>query len=415
MSTRTRRGGRPRRRSRLVDHRPRRRSDPHAENDPNGRQSRHRRAWTDLGHLDVALVYGASPELPRVYGIDRPRGSATTAPTGPTEIVTDTEQLWLANLAEPPTPLDDPVDPRRHLQLAAGTLASADEIGRRGWTTTTIGLAPRTHRRRDRRPNRRASPNRRRPWPARRGPRGTLQPSRAPLGSHRRRRARRALRPCHDRRTHPRRSHNRYPHPFRHRRNQHHPTCAHRLHHRRTRRPRRAPARSAPISCSLPATSTTAAALPPPRRPTRRHHRRRSTRGHHRRLDRRRPEPLPASPATQSNEAITMDASPAPAAPRRLPTSAACCGRSQPTGVPVASPDRRLSSCRSTPPQPPTGSPFKPPPTRTAIRPASASATRDYASIPLRPHDWHGEWTIRRTIKPAMSPKGRTASGWESQ
>ena len=113
--------------------------DPDAQNDPNGPTAVTVARRTDLGYLDVALVYGASPELLDLYGIDRLQGLATTAPTGPTEIVTDTEQLWLANLAEPPTPLDDTVELDATYGSLPGTLASADEIHRRGWTTTTVG------------------------------------------------------------------------------------------------------------------------------------------------------------------------------------------------------------------------------------------------------------------------------------
>lgn len=113
--------------------------DPKAQDDPNGPVAVTIARRTDLGYLDVALVYRASPELIDLYGINRLQGVATTAPTGPTDIVTDTEQIWLSNLADPPTPLTQTGGLDMTYSSLPNTLASTDEIERRGWTTRTVG------------------------------------------------------------------------------------------------------------------------------------------------------------------------------------------------------------------------------------------------------------------------------------
>jgi putative ABC transport system permease protein len=113
--------------------------DRRAQDDPNGPTAVTIARRTDLGYLDVALVYEASPTLLALYGINTLHGLATTAPTGPTELVTDTEQIWLTNLAEPPAPVNATVDLDGTYSSLPGTLVGADEINRRGWTTRTVG------------------------------------------------------------------------------------------------------------------------------------------------------------------------------------------------------------------------------------------------------------------------------------
>ncbi|UNX53767.1 FtsX-like permease family protein [Georgenia sp. TF02-10] len=113
--------------------------DPRAQDDPIGPTAVTVARRTDLGYLDVALVYRATPELLDLYGLDRLDGVATTAPTGPTDIVTDTHQLWLANLGGPPAPLDDAVTLDPTYGSLPGTLVGAEELDRRGWTTRTVG------------------------------------------------------------------------------------------------------------------------------------------------------------------------------------------------------------------------------------------------------------------------------------
>jgi putative ABC transport system permease protein len=112
--------------------------DPQVD-DPDGRRAVTVARRSDIGYLDVGLVYAATPELLAPHGVDRPRGLLTTAPPGPADMVVDHDRLWLANAAEPP----EQVGGWTSLDAAAGSLPGtflgSDEIERRGWTTAPVG------------------------------------------------------------------------------------------------------------------------------------------------------------------------------------------------------------------------------------------------------------------------------------
>lgn len=91
------------------------------------------------GYLDVALLYRATPQLLESYGLATVDGIATTGPTGPPDVVTDTQQMWLSNLGGPTTPLGQAVDLTPSYTSLPGTLVGDDEIRRRGWTKATVG------------------------------------------------------------------------------------------------------------------------------------------------------------------------------------------------------------------------------------------------------------------------------------
>ncbi len=91
------------------------------------------------GYLDVALVYRATPQLLDAHGLGTLEGFATTGPTGSSDIVTDPNQMWLANLAGPPSRFQDAVDLSPSYTSLPGTMVSDNEIGRRGWDAATVG------------------------------------------------------------------------------------------------------------------------------------------------------------------------------------------------------------------------------------------------------------------------------------
>jgi putative ABC transport system permease protein len=117
--------------------------DPRVD-DPDGRRAVTLARPTDIGYLDVALLYLATPELLAHYDIDLDDlgpdvDIVTTAPEGPSEIVTDTSQLWLSNMSTPPLLAQDVLEVPASYSSLPASFITADAARARGWTTTTVG------------------------------------------------------------------------------------------------------------------------------------------------------------------------------------------------------------------------------------------------------------------------------------
>ena len=121
--------------------------DPRVEGDPDGRRAVTLARRTDIGHLDVALLYLATPGLLADHGLDLDDldqlpadvDIVTTAPDGPAEIVIDTSELWLANLSTPPVLVTDAWEVPATYGSLPGSFVTPDVARDRGWTTATVG------------------------------------------------------------------------------------------------------------------------------------------------------------------------------------------------------------------------------------------------------------------------------------
>ena len=114
--------------------------DPEVD-DPDGRRAVTLARPTDIGHLDVALLYAATPGLLDAYDVVD-RGAAeiiSTGPTGPTDIVTDPDSLWLASLSTPPEPVAAVREATPTYASLPGSFATPALLEERGWDTQRVG------------------------------------------------------------------------------------------------------------------------------------------------------------------------------------------------------------------------------------------------------------------------------------
>ena len=125
-------------------------SDPDIDPDPSigGRIAVTLAQPTDIGYLDVALVYVATDVLLRRYGVD-PQDAATGAdvltvplseriPNSAREVIVS-DDLYFANLAGSPQPvIDIRLLPGRHTSLP-GSLITHAELRLRGWEPARVG------------------------------------------------------------------------------------------------------------------------------------------------------------------------------------------------------------------------------------------------------------------------------------
>jgi len=117
--------------------------DP-AVDDTDGRLAVTLARRTDIGYLDVALVYLATSDVLAPYGIDLDDISAgtdivTTAPSGPSAIVTGADELWLANTSRPPAFITDAETIDASYTSLPASFMTPDALEANGWTTATVG------------------------------------------------------------------------------------------------------------------------------------------------------------------------------------------------------------------------------------------------------------------------------------
>ena len=119
--------------------------DPDAQDDPNGRLAVTLARPTEIGYLDVALVYLASPELLNPYELDLPMVDPdvdilTTGPPLPPDVVPGGPGgLWLSNTSAPPVKLTafELIEPS-YTSLPA-TLITPAALSERAWETRRVG------------------------------------------------------------------------------------------------------------------------------------------------------------------------------------------------------------------------------------------------------------------------------------
>jgi putative ABC transport system permease protein len=119
-------------------------TDPAVRADPDGRLAVTLARRTDIGYLDVALLYVATPGLLASYGLDhgdiaKGRGILTTAPSGPSDVVTNTSELWLSNTSVAPALVTDAEQINASYTSLPASFVTSDALHQQGWTTATIG------------------------------------------------------------------------------------------------------------------------------------------------------------------------------------------------------------------------------------------------------------------------------------
>lgn len=116
--------------------------DPDVRDDPDGARAVTIARRTDIGYLDVALLYLASPALLAPYGLDLDgltAGIVTAAPSGPSELVVDTTELWLANTSGPPVPVVDALEIEASYTSLPASFVTPRVLHANGWSTATVG------------------------------------------------------------------------------------------------------------------------------------------------------------------------------------------------------------------------------------------------------------------------------------
>jgi putative ABC transport system permease protein len=125
-------------------------SDPGVPADPGvgGRVAVTLAQRTDIGYLDVALLYVATDDLLERYGVDPDQAAAdadvlTVPPSerasAEAQEVIKSDDLFFANLDERPTPITDVhVLPARHSSLP-GSFVTETGLRRHGWEAATVG------------------------------------------------------------------------------------------------------------------------------------------------------------------------------------------------------------------------------------------------------------------------------------
>jgi putative ABC transport system permease protein len=125
-------------------------SDPNVPADPEvgGRVAVTLAQQTDIGYLDVALLYVATDDLLERYGVDPDQAAAgadvlTLAPselaTAQARDVIKSDDLYFGNLDERPTPVSDvQLLPTRHSSLP-GSFITETGLRRHGWEAAPVG------------------------------------------------------------------------------------------------------------------------------------------------------------------------------------------------------------------------------------------------------------------------------------
>jgi putative ABC transport system permease protein len=119
--------------------------DPQADDDPAGRTAVTLARPTDIGYLDVALLYVASEPLLASYGVDLAAVDTdadilTTAPSGPPDmVVAGRDEVWLANMSSPPELVTNVAMIDSSYTSLPGSFITTDALRERRWESTRVG------------------------------------------------------------------------------------------------------------------------------------------------------------------------------------------------------------------------------------------------------------------------------------